>query len=139
MFNVQAMIASFVTTMAIGSLAATLVQYLTTLHKRQRSRETPAGRIDRLTRSLQEAMLVIEDIKQEIEHRHALAMRLQQDIEIYQNIRDLRKAEVEAIAQVIRGELHTESTRSFWKQVGVNFAFFLMGVVSTVLIGYFMN
>ena len=96
--------------------------------------ETIEDRVGRLTRSLQEATTLIANIEAEIKARSSLATQLQQDIDRYNQLVEIRKPEVEAIAQLLRGELKHEGRSSFWKSVLLNFVFFVLGAGASLLI-----
>jgi t-SNARE complex subunit (syntaxin) len=96
--------------------------------------ETTENRIRRLTASLQEAAQLITNIESEITARSVLAEKLQKDIETYNKLVELKKPEVEAVAQLLRGELKREGKRSFWTGFALNFLFFTLGVIATIVI-----
>ena len=96
--------------------------------------ETTENRIRRLTASLQEAAQLIDNIESEITARSVLAENLQKDIETYNKLVELKKPEVEAVAQLLRGELKREGRRSFWTGFALNFLFFALGVTATIII-----
>jgi hypothetical protein len=58
--------------------------------------ETAEQRFDRLTGALSQAARVIQEIETEIRERREVADRLESDIETYNRIKDLNRAEVEA-------------------------------------------
>ncbi len=99
--------------------------------------ETTEARVTRLTRSLTEASKLITEIEREIQKRTQLATTLQEQVNTYNELAALRKSEVEAVAQALRGELRNEGKRSFWQGFAMNFFFFLLGVVFTVGFEYF--
>ena len=95
--------------------------------------ETTEDRIRRLTASLQEAAQLINNIESEMTARSVLAEKLQKDIETYNKLVELKKPEVEAVAQLLRGELKREGRRSFWTSLAMNFLFVALGVIGTVI------
>jgi phosphate/sulfate permease len=118
----------------IGIIVALFVQFLTRMTLRERKESTTEDRVKRLTNSLSEAVSLIGAIEAEIKSRSELAIQLEQDIKKYNQLKDISKSEVEAIAQLFRGELAKESRVSFWRGVGVNFLFFILGVGTSLLI-----
>lgn len=88
--------------------------------------------ITHLTSSLRDATRLIERIEGDIKERHIFASKLQQEVETYSNLAKLKQPEIEAVANLVRGELHKERRRSFWENAALGFFFFLLGVVSTV-------
>lgn len=116
-------------TVAIAGGLTTSVAYeiLKSLYRAEAEEETIEQRIKRLSSSLVEATSLIDQIEQEIKSRQALAERLKEDIKIYRKLASLSQVEVEAVAQVLRRELRTESQRSFRKGVLINFVFFMLG------------
>ena len=99
--------------------------------------ETLDVRVNKLTNSLGDATHLISQIETEIETRSELASRLRDDINRYNKLKKLRAPEVEAVAQVLRGELKSEGSKSFWKGVIVNFIFFLLGAGFSFLLSKF--
>ncbi len=93
--------------------------------------ETTEERVKKLTRSLHEALSLIKSIEGEIKARSTLASQLQNDIDTYNKLVDVKKPEVEAIAQLLRGELKKEGRSSFWKGVLTNFLFFILGAAAS--------
>lgn len=96
--------------------------------------ETLEDRVDRLTNSLKEATNLISNIESEIAARSNLAAQLQEDVERFNKLSKLKQPEVEAIAQVLRGELVKEGSKSFWKGAALNFGFFILGAGASWLI-----
>jgi hypothetical protein len=120
---------------AVGLTASILGALLQKFLKADKTtRETLETRVDALTTSLRDATQLISQIESEIETRSELATRLRDDVERYDQLKKLSAPEVEAVAQVLRGELKSEGTKSFWKGVIVNFVFFLVGAAASFLI-----
>ena len=117
-------------------LVAPAVAYLGQLliRRRERGAESPEQRIQRLTNSLSEAANVAGEIEAEIRRRQGVAERLQQDIQQYERLREVNQEEIEAVAQVLGGQLRKEGRRSFWVGVLMNFVFFVFGVAATVVL-----
>lgn len=110
------------------------VTKLFALWRRRENEETIEQRVRRLTGSLIEATQLIYQIEGEIESRRTLVDRLQDDLETYNRIVELKRPEVEAVAQLLRGELQKQEKLSFWQNVLINFVFFALGAItSTVL------
>lgn len=97
-------------------------------------KETIEERVGKLTDSLKEATSLINNIENEIKARSSLATQLQEDVERFNKLSELKKPEVEAIAQVLRGELAKEGNKAFWKGALVNFVFFLLGAAASWII-----
>jgi peptidoglycan hydrolase CwlO-like protein len=117
-------------TIATGVVASSLGNVIYDFINRKRKREqgeTIEDRVKRLTKSLGEATSLISNIENEIKARSALATQLQDDIDQYNKLVEVKKPEVEAIAQLLRGELKKESRSSFWKGFAINFLFFVLG------------
>jgi peptidoglycan hydrolase CwlO-like protein len=118
----------------IGGLASALAELIGFRFRLRREEETTEQRISRLTSSLREATELIGQIEREIEERQSLAVKLQSDIETYNRLVELKQSEVEAVAQLLRGELHRERRRSFWENAALNFFFFVLGVIVTIVL-----
>lgn len=122
---------------AAGAFLSAFVELLRRFLGKKREEETIEQRIERLTVSLGEATQLINQIGGEIENRHALVAKLQSDIETYKQIKELSQTQVESVAQLLRGELRKEGQRSFWRNVAVNFGFFVLGaIVSGLLVAF---
>ncbi|MEK6279360.1 MAG: hypothetical protein AABN95_03325 [Acidobacteriota bacterium] len=87
--------------------------------RRKRPPERIEDRVKRLTKSLEEATSLINNIEAEITARSNLVTQLQKDIDQYNKLVQLKKPEVEAVAQLLRGELKKENRGSFWKGFAV--------------------
>jgi hypothetical protein len=78
-------------------------------------------------------------MQKEIEERRAMVDNLRNDAETYRRLRDVNQKELEAVAQVLGGELRREGRRSFWVNFATNFGFFILGaavsIATTYLIG----
>ena len=60
--------------------------------------------------------------------------KLQADARTYEELARVNRAQAEAVATLVRGELASEGRRSFWKQFAMNLGFFLAGVGVSVLV-----
>ena len=92
--------------------------------------ETFERRIDRLTRTLRESAQVVSEMESEIERRQGLVERLRRE----QQLLELSRDEVEAVAQALRGELRREGRKAFWLNVAQGAVFFLLGLGAALLI-----
>ena len=63
----------------------------------------------------------------EINKRKNLVQELQKDAEKYEKLVSINKDQVEAVAQLLQGELRKEGNKSFWKGIMANFIFFVLG------------
>jgi predicted nucleic acid-binding Zn-ribbon protein len=99
------------------------------LNKPKEKTNTIEDRIRILNYSLSQATNLISQIESEVKARSELAEKLEKDVEHYKKLVEIRKPEVEAIAQLLRGELKQESRKSFWLGAAVNFIFFVLGAV----------
>lgn len=122
-------------TAIVGALASILFQLSEKYFiKKTKKEETTEERIQKLIKSLQETTNLVNKIEDEINQRSKLAEKLQNDIKFYDGLVSLKKPEVEAIAQLLRGELKKESKSSFWKGFAVNFLFFILGAIISIII-----
>ncbi len=114
-----------------GAVLTVLLQLIDRLQKNKRRQETIEDRINALTSSLQEASKVISQIEEEIGDRQQLAEKLRNDIETAKKVAGLHKGEVEAVAQVFRGELRSEGRRGTLREVIISSVFFVLGLVAS--------
>ena len=114
-----------------GAVVAWLSNYVSEFILRfvkpKRSEETIETRVASLTESLTAATHIIGQIEEEIQTRSQIAEKLKKDLELYNNLKSLQASEIEAISQLLRGELQKEGKKSFWAGVAVNFFFFILG------------
>lgn len=124
-----------ISTGIVGALASILFQLFEKyISKKTKKEETTEERIQKLIKSLQETNDFVNKIENEIKARSKLAEKLQNDISFYNELVSLKKPEVEAITQLLRGELKKESRLSFWKGFAVNFLFFILGAAISIII-----
>lgn len=98
---------------------------------RERRGETTSERIEKLSKALTDATGLIGNIERELTERHHLVEKLRADCERYDELANLKSSEVEAVVQSLRGEIRQEGKRSFWQSVGLNFLFFVAGILVT--------
>lgn len=91
--------------------------------------QTFEEKIAALTSSLNEAAGQVSEIEQEIARRKLLAEQLQQEADFAKKISTLNAAQVAAVSQALREELHAETRSEFWGTAMVNAMFALLGAV----------
>ncbi|MCG8345630.1 MAG: hypothetical protein MI685_10815 [Chlorobiales bacterium] len=123
----------------ILSLAGQWISQIIKKLLRKGEEETIQDRVNRLTKSLEESVSLIGNIETEIKARSKLAKQLEEDINRYNKLVELKKPEVDAITQLLRGELAREGRSTFWKGVTINFLFFVLGAGATLFINMMMN
>lgn len=96
--------------------------------------ETTEERIERLSKALKESISLTNEIEQEIQQRHSMVTKLQEDVNRFKGLANLKGSEVEAIAQTLRGELRTEGSKSLFKSALVSLVFFIAGILVTLYI-----
>lgn len=96
--------------------------------------ETTAERIERLSKALKESISLTNEIEQEIQQRHSMVTKFQEDVNRFKRLAKLKGSEVEAIAQTLRGELRTEGSKSLFKSALVSLVFFIAGILVTLYI-----
>jgi TolA-binding protein len=111
----------------ISSIIAGLFEIL--VLKKFRRPETLEIRIKKLMSALKESSKLVTEVESEISARQELVVELQKDAQRYQQLIQLNKEQVEAVAQVLQGELRKEGNKSFWRGVCVNFVFFALGAL----------
>ena len=104
-------IAIAVTASALGS---TIISFLKFFSERGKREKTPTlqHRISNLTKNLESSVAVITEIETEISKRKNLAQQLEADIERYDKLREINKAQVEAITQTLTIPLEKQSRKS---------------------------
>jgi hypothetical protein len=117
----------------LSFLAALAGQYTLLRHGASRG-ETPQDRIRALSSVLAESAVVIEAMQKEIEARKELVSKLEKDARTYEQAAALNRTQVEAVAQLLRGELRVGERRSLTWSIAINFIFFLFGILISVLL-----
>lgn len=98
-------------------------------------RKPAEDRVRDLVAALSESTKVMAEIEREVKARGELADRLQADVKRHEELLKLNRAEVEAVAQTFRTEVHREGMRGFWYQAVLNVIFFAAGVLVTLIFG----
>jgi predicted phage tail protein len=75
-------------------------------------------RVDRLTRTLRDAMRALaatsEELQHEVDRGQQLVTKLEADAHTYEELAKVNRAQAEAVAILVRSELATEGRRSLW-------------------------
>jgi hypothetical protein len=117
----------------IGLLFATFASLLQARRRIHTRGETTEQRVNRLTSALTEATRTIEEIEREMRERQSTVDRLRRDAETYERLKEVNREEVEAVAEVLDVRLQKEGRRSFWVNVAMNFGFFVLGAVVSII------
>ena len=118
---------------ALSAGVTALLSMFTTIRKRKEKEKAPTieDRITTLSESLKNSLSVISEIESEIENRSQVVSKLKDDVKRYEKLKELNEAQVEAIAQTIRGEIAGESRKSIWRNAIITFVvaliFFFLG------------
>ncbi len=120
---------------AIAALLASLLAGISVFLAEKRRREKAPSledRITTLTENLKTSSSVISEIASEIEKRRQIADKLKNDVQRYEQLREISQPQVEAIAQTIRSEIRGESRKSVWRNAIITFfialVFFFIGL-----------
>ena len=124
-----------VSVLLFGIIANILTEVLRLRKLIKKGEETTVQRVNKLSKSLSQSAQLIDEILTEIDARQKLVDKLQKDTETYDKIAELKSSEVEAISQLLRGEIRKDGRRSFLQNIIINFTFFCAGIVVTYFIG----
>ncbi|MCP3703678.1 MAG: hypothetical protein GY954_12220 [Alteromonas sp.] len=125
---------------AISGVIGAISSFIAALAQRKKTKEDDLeSKINRLTSALSDSANLINHIQGEIESRHKLVEKLKADHEHYENLVKLKESEVEAVAQLLRGELQKESKNSFIKSIAANFIFFVLGSAVSLAVAYYVT
>jgi Fe2+ transport system protein B len=119
--------------LAMGGFFASVFQLIKQQQNKKKGIVSLQQRIENLTAALRESVKLIDSITREIESKQQLAVKLQKDNEIVENLLKLKRPEVEAIAQTLRTELDAQDKKSFLRGVAVNAGFFIAGAIVSVI------
>ena len=131
LFNIIAIAAS------ASALGAAIVSFLKFFTERGKGEKIPTlkDKISDLTKNLESSVAVITEIETEISKRKNLAQQLEADIERYDKLREINKAQVEAITQTLTIPLEKQSRKSLIINGVITF---VVGLVFFA-IGYFLG
>lgn len=116
-----------------AAVVVTIIMLITSAIERKKKEGAPTleDKIQTLTESLGSSLSVISEIESEIESRSRIADKLKTDVARYEQLREINKSQVDAIAQTIRGEITGESRKSLWINAIITFfvalIFFFLG------------
>lgn len=119
-----------------GIIANILIEILRLRKLLKKGEETTVQPFNKLIKALSQSGQLIDEILTEIDARQKLVDKLQEGIKTYYENTEIKKSDVEAISQLLQGEIRKESRRSLWQNIVINFTFFCAGVVITYLIGF---
>ncbi len=119
-----------------GIIANILIEILRLRKLLKKGEETTVQPFNKLIKALSQSGQLIDEILTEIDARQKLVAKLQEGIKTYYENTEIKKSDVEAISQLLQGEIRKESRRSLWQNIVINFTFFCAGVVITYLIGF---
>ncbi len=123
------------TTVAIGMAASAIAGAIQSFFSRKEEKEeTLEDRINKLTSALKESSHLVTEVEKEISSRQQLVLELQKDAEKYEKLVSINQEQVDAVAQLLQGELRKEGNKSFWKGIIVNFVFFILGAGVSIAI-----
>lgn len=112
-----------------GAVAVVLSTSINVIFEVLRPRPTLEARIAELTGALTSASRTISEIEGEVKSRQALVQRLQDDARTAEALARANRAQVEAVAQVLRREMDRDQTRAFWIDIAKNVFFAVFGAV----------
>lgn len=95
-------------------------------------RDPTRDRVQKLITALSESTKVMEAIRREIDANQKMVDRLQADVKTHEQLLALHRSEVEAVAQVVAGEVRREGRRSLYMALAINAFFFGLGVLVTL-------
>ena len=135
----MSIILEITTITAVGSIIGAVSSFLAALaQKRKKGKgDNLEIKIQKLTSALSTSANQINNIQSEIEERQKLVEKLKADHEHYEKLVELKESEVEAVAQLLRGELQKENKTTFLKSILSNFVFFFLGSVVSLAIAYY--
>lgn len=126
---------------AIASVVGAALSFFTEYFQRSKKKnkeESLDEKVKKLTNALGDSANLIGHIQSEIKTRHKLVEKLKKDHEQYDNLVKLKQEEVEAVAQLFRGEIQKENSSSFIKNILANFIFFVLGSIVSLAIAFYI-
>jgi hypothetical protein len=86
------------------------------------------SRISTLTASLKGAADTIGQIEEEIKQREGLVQRLEEQADTAKKLSAMNKDQLDAVAQVLRGEIRRDERQNFWNAQVLAFFYAAVGV-----------
>jgi DNA relaxase NicK len=129
------------TAAAISSAIGAVLSFWSAFADRKKTTKEDSleTKVASLTSALGESTKIINHIQSEIESKHKLVEKLKEDHEHYEKLVNLKESDVEAVAQLLRGELQKESNKSFTKSVAANFVFFFLGSIVSLAVAFYVT
>ena len=124
---------SVITTVAVGALIMMLIALFSEIQRIRNKKKEPTlhDKIAELTNKLASAVAVISEIEQEILKRKELVAQQQADMARYDQLMQVSKDQLEAIAQTLSIPVKKESIKSLWLNILATLliagAFFALG------------
>jgi hypothetical protein len=94
-----------------------------------RGGEDLQSRIKSLTASLNSAATTISQIEDAIKQRQELVSKLQHDAEIASSLKTMNQEQLNALSQVLRGEMARDKHEDFWFNQATALGYTLLGVL----------
>lgn len=127
--NASKVFAVFLAIGVVAFSAAVINTIMTRQTLNERIGATLPERINTLTDSLKSAAQIISDIEKEIGERQSLVEKLRSDAEAAKSLAQLNNKQVDAVAQVLRGQIDKEQNEGFWFAQATAFFYTILGVV----------
>ncbi len=118
----------------LGLILILIMLVMVFVAKKKKPNKSLEARIKALASSLTESAELINQVELEISEKEELLEKLKKDTDTYNALLSLKKEEIDAITKVLKSELKSQSKKSFWLNILINFLFFLLGAGASFLI-----
>jgi|GEM_PF-5289976 len=107
--------------------------------KEQKEKEDVAQKIEGISESLNESAAELVDMQKQLNERIALVEALTAKAKQAEASASLNKQQVDAVNEIISGNLKRGGRRGFWRRVLVNFIFFILGAAASYCVLIFLT
>jgi hypothetical protein len=137
--NRQGFIGTIVTVTGAAFVALSVPVFQHFFVTRNTSAPDLPARISTLTTSLKGAAETIGAIEQEIKQRQVLVEQLEREADTASKLKTLNKEQLDAVAQVLKGEIQGDQRRNFWSAQGLAFFYAAVGVALSELYRFILR
>jgi hypothetical protein len=134
----QGFIFSLVTLIGFVFITASVYVSQHFFYPKEKLPDLPA-RISTLTESLNGAAKTIDAIEHEIKQRQALVEQLEREADTASKLKTLNKDQLDAVAQVLKGEIQSDQRQNFWNAQALAFFYAAVGVALSELYRFILR
>jgi hypothetical protein len=124
----QELVGHLIGLLIISTIVFSLSTVVSIVHEKPKEIDL-AQRIRVLTESLNAAAETIGEIEDQIRQREILVQKLQEDADTASKLTSMNKEQLDAVAQVLKGQIEKEQHQTFWSAQLLAFFYTILGVI----------